>query len=70
MSADEFIAGNFKENDSGIFNGIRYCICYNKPYYNMNDLAKYFGIENRTYHIEEAEDYSYRWVITDESGTK
>ncbi len=70
MSADEFIAGNFKENDSGIFNGIRYCICYNKPYYNMNDLAEYFGIENKSFHIEEAEDYSYRWIIKDESETK
>lgn len=70
MSSDEFIAGNFKENDSGIFNGIRYCICYNKPYYNMNDLAEYFGIENKSFHIEEAEDYSYRWIIKDESETK
>ena len=70
ISAEEFLARGLENGDSGEWNGVRYCVKWSGTFYNLNDLAKYFGIENKSFHIEETEDYSYRWVITDESGTK
>lgn len=74
INAEEFLARGLENGDSGEWNGVRYYVKYYSKwagtFYNLNDLAKYFGIENKSFHIEEAEDYSCRWVITDESGIK
>lgn len=59
ISAKEFINAGLKDGDTGVHNGVRYYVNYRpgtspNVYYNMNDIAKYFGV-NRQFHFDIAD---------------
>ena len=55
ITTEEFLSAGLKDGDTGVWNGVHYYVesiaRWTYVDYNLNDLAKYFGLD-RTFHIE------------------
>ena len=69
ITAEEFIASGLKDGSTGTWNGVRFFVCGGGPkssvYYNLNDIAAFFGIQRR-FSVEEAEPGGNVYLIIKE----
>ena len=64
MSGQEYADGNYEDGDCGVYNGIRFSIASGRCWYNVNDLAEYFGIDYR-FSYEPTDTYPGYIIMTE-----